>query len=107
MIFEKETSLEELLLKKYKIIEHKIYDESDNYIGEYCPKNKIYKEFLEPREVNWVNVLSSKLLPDEALYVKKKKDTVIKKSIFYQIKKTLKLNFSIFIFFILFSKNYF
>ncbi len=38
-------------------------------VASLYPKNKLYKQFLEPRGVDSKKILSKKLLPDNAVYV--------------------------------------
>lgn len=67
--FEKETDILDLLRKKngYKIVNNIIFYEGKE-IAKSFKKNSLYK-FLEAKGVNYKNILSKKLLPDEAIYV--------------------------------------
>jgi len=79
LTFEKKTSLAEALVAAdFRVENFRVYDGSD-FIGELAPKGQLYR-FLEARHVSWRGRLSSKLLPDEAIYsVAGNKLTVIEK----------------------------
>lgn len=67
--FERERNILELLSKKkgYKIKGNIIYYENKE-VAQSFRKNSLYK-FLDSKSVDYKNILSKKLLPDEALYV--------------------------------------
>lgn len=46
-------------------------------IGLSAPKHKLYKLILEPNKINYKDYVSKQLLPDEALYIYKKKSIFI------------------------------
>ena len=67
--FEKETDILELLKSKngYEVKGNLIYFEN-KLVARSLKKNLLYK-FLEEQGVDYKNILSKKLLPDEAMYV--------------------------------------
>jgi hypothetical protein len=77
--FEKATSLEDALRAASFEVEKFMVSSDGVYVGELLGKSRLYR-FLEAKEVDWKSRVSSKLLPDEALYaLKSKKLTVIEK----------------------------
>ena len=68
--FEKDTDLKTMLSNTgfLTIKNSKLFYDNDE-IGMLLPKNKIYKELLEPKGVDYSSIISKKLLPDEALYL--------------------------------------
>lgn len=67
LAFEKKTSLEDALIEANFTIENfKVY-EADQLKGELAPKHQLYR-FLEARDVDWKERISSKLLPDDTFY---------------------------------------
>lgn len=77
--FEKNTSLADALRAAgFRVEEFRVYDGS-NFVGELAPKGQLYR-FLEARDVEWSERLSSRLLPDEAIFSRAgNKLTVIEK----------------------------
>lgn len=70
--FERNTDICEILsrIEGYEIIEH-IIKKNGNPVAEYYEKYQFYKKFLEPNGIQYQNILSKKLLPDSAIYVKR------------------------------------
>lgn len=67
--FERDTSLEDALTQAgYNIKNREVYDKNDNKIGLSIPKNSLYKEFLENKNIDYKLYNSKKWLPDEAFY---------------------------------------
>ena len=80
--FERETSLLDALISHGFIAQNEIYTSSkksiiacDIYIknqtqqklvGEYYTKHGLYKKLLESHKINWENIISKQLLPDDA-----------------------------------------
>lgn len=64
--FEQTTSLADALLDAGFILapNNLIYLGKEN-IGKLTEKYKLYKDFLEPKGVNWKDILSKKMLPDD------------------------------------------
>lgn len=79
LAFERITSLEDALkAANFEVEKFKVSSEGV-YVGELLGKSRLYK-FLEAKDVDWKSRVSSKLLPDEALYaLNSKKLTVIEK----------------------------
>jgi len=70
LAFEKRTSLEDALqAADFKVEEFKVF-KNENLLGELAGKNRLYK-YLETNFDGWKNPLSSKLLPDDALFTVK------------------------------------
>ena len=77
--FERVTSLEDALKAANFEVEKFQVSSEGVYVGELLGKSRLYK-FLEAKDVDWRSRVSSKLLPDEALYaLNSKKLTVIEK----------------------------
>lgn len=64
--FEQETTLADALIEAGFLLTptNLIYLGKEN-IGKLAQKHALYKEVLEPKGVNWKNVLSKKMLPDD------------------------------------------
>ena len=84
--FEKDTDLREALKSRKGIVINGIsvlY--ASREIGYVLQKHDLYKYFLEVKKVDWTNILSKKLLPDEAYYSIKTKKLVIIEKKFQQV----------------------
>lgn len=70
--FEERISIKQVFEKitGYEVKGNDIYFNNKKVATSY-PKNKIYKEFLEPRGINYLDYISKKLLPDDAIFVLK------------------------------------
>ena len=70
--FEKETDIKILFQKihGYKVINEEIYFQ-DKKVAELFSKNSLYKKLLTQYGINWKTRASSKLLPDEAIFILK------------------------------------
>lgn len=68
--FEKEVNLLTKIaeIPGYKVKGNKIYYHG-NYLASSFPKYNLYKEFLKPKGINYLEFVSKKYLPDEAIYV--------------------------------------
>jgi hypothetical protein len=77
--FEKEQHLAHILasLPGYRVADDEVFF-SDKKVAIFLEKNKLYK-FLSKEGVDFNNILSSKLLPDEALLVDSKTLYIIEK----------------------------
>lgn len=69
--FEQETDFETAILKLegYEIRNDIELFYKGKKIGKILKKNKLYKNFLEVKKVNYKDRISKKLLPDEAIYI--------------------------------------
>lgn len=70
--FEQETNIKEALsnINVYNLKENKVlYQNSE--IALIVSKHALYKEFLQPRGINYKEFISKQLLPDEAIFVEK------------------------------------
>jgi hypothetical protein len=77
--FERNTSLEEALRAANFEVETFRVSKDGIYVGELLGKSRLYK-FLEAKDIDWRSRVSSKLLPDDALFaLRTKKLTVIEK----------------------------
>lgn len=80
-VFEEKTNLEKALLKinGITIVGVDVFKKGV-HIGMLLQKHKLYKNFLEKRNVNWKSIVSSKILPDDAYFsIATNKLTVIEK----------------------------
>jgi len=68
--FESRINLKDAIkpLKGYNIAGDDVFFEGQK-VAELYQKNKIYKNLLEPRGVDYAHIISKKLLPDEALFL--------------------------------------
>lgn len=68
--FESRVTLEKVIsaLPNYKISNDKIYFKSQK-VAELYQKYKLYKNLLEPNNVDYPKIVSKKLLPDEAILI--------------------------------------
>lgn len=68
--FESRINLKEAIrpLKGYDIAGDEVFFEGQK-VAELYQKNKIYKNLLEPRGIDYSQIISKKLLPDEALFL--------------------------------------
>lgn len=57
-------------LKNYSVKGDCVY-KNDKEVGLLFTKNKLYKNLLESKEVNYKKIISKKLLPDEAILIGK------------------------------------
>lgn len=70
--FESRVSLSDVLTKNgYDVINNEIYINGTKH-AILLGKNKLYKHLLEPENIDYKNLISKKLLPDEAVLVPKK-----------------------------------
>lgn len=76
--FEQETDLRDALLKipRYAIDVNRIFF-NGNFIGILASKHDLYRVLLEPNGVNYKEIISKKLLPDEAIYLERPKTVFI------------------------------
>ncbi|MEH7336383.1 hypothetical protein V7161_27545 [Neobacillus drentensis] len=70
LVFEQRLDFRKVLeeIKGYKVQGDQIYF-NGQLVALLVGKNKLYKEFLDKRDLNWKIIISKKLLPDEAIYV--------------------------------------
>lgn len=76
--FEQETDLKDALLRidGCKLQNNRLYF-NNQYMGILASKNNLYKLLLEPYGINYQNIISKKLLPDEAIYLVNQKTVFI------------------------------
>jgi hypothetical protein len=77
--FEKNTDLSEALMAAgFEVVEDSIFREGTE-VGTLMEKNKLYA-FLRANEVDWRNIISARLCPDEAVFAKRARTlTIIEK----------------------------
>ena len=77
--FEQDTNITQALAENGYSVDDKyrIYDDEGNEVGMDIGKNRLYKNLLEPNNVDCRALFSKKLLPDEAVYVYKKNTVYI------------------------------
>ena len=70
--FESRVTLEKVLssIPNYKVSNDKIYFKGQ-IVAEFYPKNKLYKNLLEPKGIDYSKIISKRLLPDEAILILK------------------------------------
>lgn len=68
--FESRVDMKKLLdsLAGYKVIGDTVYFK-DKKVAEFYGKNKLYKNLLEPNNIDYLSIISKKLLPDEAILI--------------------------------------
>lgn len=72
LAFEGRTDLLESLKKHkdFEVVRNEVFLKG-YVVAYYYEKHGLYKQFLEPRNINYKNILSKKLLPDGALFNEK------------------------------------
>lgn len=66
--FEQETSLDEALIKRgYFVRNNKVY-RGMQLVGISAGKYNLYKKILEPNGIDYKQIISKRMLPDEAFY---------------------------------------
>lgn len=70
--FESRVTLEKVLsaISNYKVSNDKVYFKG-RIVAEFYPKNKLYKNLLEPKGIDYSKIISKRLLPDEAILILK------------------------------------
>ena len=70
--FESRVTLEKVLsaIPNYKVSNDKVYFKG-RIVAEFYPKNKLYKNLLEPKGIDYSKIISKRLLPDEAILILK------------------------------------
>ena len=70
--FESRVNLKKIIssIPEYEIIGDYVYFEGKKIAGLY-QKHKLYKNFLERREIDYRKIISKKLLPDDAIFLLK------------------------------------
>ncbi|MCK4860046.1 MAG: hypothetical protein KAS87_05765 [Candidatus Omnitrophica bacterium] len=68
--FESRVTLEKVIsvLPNYKISDDKIYFKGQK-VAELYQKHKLYKNLLKPKGIDYLKIISKKLLPDEAILI--------------------------------------
>ena len=76
--FESRVTLEKVIaaIPNYKILNDAVYFK-DEKVAELYPKNKLYKNLLEPQNIDYSKILSKRLLPDETILILKDKTLFI------------------------------
>ena len=86
LVFERATDLRDALQKHPSIrVDHDTVYYQGKQRGQLMQKNKLYKNFLTPNRVDWKTVLSTKLLPDDALLVTDRRLLTIVEKKFQQV----------------------
>lgn len=72
--FEARVTLEKVIasIPGYKVSDDKVYFKGEK-VAEFYPKNKLYKNLLQPRNIDCSKIVSKKLLPDETVLILKDK----------------------------------
>ncbi|MCM8779729.1 MAG: hypothetical protein NC914_01070 [Candidatus Omnitrophica bacterium] len=70
--FESRISLKNAInkLSGYKVLDDIVYFK-DEKVAELYQKHKLYKNLLEPRNIDYTKIISKKLLPDDAILILK------------------------------------
>jgi len=68
--FESRVTLEKVIaaIPNYKVSNDVVYFK-DEKVAEFYPKNKLYKNLLQPRNIDYSKLISKRLLPDEAVLI--------------------------------------
>jgi hypothetical protein len=68
--FESRVAMKNLLgaLNGYKVAGDIVYFNNEK-VAEFYGKHKLYKNLLEPNKIDYTNIISKKLLPDEAILI--------------------------------------
>jgi len=76
--FEERISLTTVFEKAngYSVKGNEIYY-GEQKVAELYPKHKLYKELLEPNNIDYTDFISKKLLPDDAIFIMKNKTLFI------------------------------
>lgn len=83
--FEQETDLESALIKAGLSVEgHAVYYDNEN-VGLICSQYRLYSQFLRPRDIDWKQLVSKRLLPDEAYFSSKNNSLVIIEKKYQQV----------------------
>lgn len=83
--FENKTDLENALITAGLSVEVGSVYQKGVEIGFIVSKYRLYTDFLEPREVEWKQHISKRLIPDEAYYSKKSNELIIIEKKFQQV----------------------
>src|SRR3989338_10275858 len=72
--FESRLTLEKALekLPGYSVSDDAVYCKGQK-VAELYQKHKLYKKLLEPNKIDYSDIISKKLLPDDAIFVLKNK----------------------------------
>jgi len=76
--FESRVTLEKVIavIPNYKVSNDIVYFKGKK-VAEFYPKHKLYKNLLQPRNINYSKIISKRLLPDEAILILKDKTLFI------------------------------
>ena len=76
--FESRITLEKAIaaLPNYKVSDDKVYFKGKK-IAEFYQKQKLYKNLLQPNGIDYLKIISKKLLPDDAILIIKDKTLFI------------------------------
>lgn len=76
--FESRTSLKDIItpLRGYTVTGDEIFFQKKK-VAELYQKHKLYKNFLKPQGIDYVRIISKKLLPDDAIFLIKDKTLFI------------------------------
>ena len=70
--FESRVTLEKVItaIPNYKVSNDVVYFK-DKKVAEFYPKNKLYKNLLQPHNIDYSKIISKRLLPDESILILK------------------------------------
>ena len=76
--FESRVTMEKVIsaIPNYKVSDDVVYFKGKK-VAEFYPKNKLYKNLLQPRNIEYPKIISKRLLPDEAILILKDKTLFI------------------------------
>lgn len=76
--FESRVTLENVIaaIPNYKVSNDAVYFKGKK-VAEFYPKNKLYKNLLEPKGIDYAKIISKKLLPDDTIFILKDKTLFI------------------------------
>lgn len=72
--FESRVTLEKVIaaIPNYEVSNDVVYFKGKK-VAEFYPKNKLYKNLLQPRSIDYSKIISKRLLPDETILILKDK----------------------------------
>ena len=77
LVFEKSTSLEDALrAKNFKVLRDRVFH-NDQEVAMLCGKGKFYTDFLSNLDIDWKQIITRRLMPDDAIYIPKIKQVTI------------------------------
>jgi len=83
--FEKKIDLESALIKAGLSVKGDVVYIASEEVGLICGQHRLYSHFLAPREIDWKQHISKKLLPDDAYFSSKNNKLIIIEKKYQQV----------------------